>query len=313
MRKTLGTIFIILTIGMVGGCWISISRMSGSFEAKRLLKPAILSLKLEGIIIDPSEFLENLREYAKEESIKGVIIRMDSPGGVVGPSQEIYSEIKRVREQLKKPVVVSCGSLTASGAFYAAVAADKIYTNPGSLMGSMGVIMEFANLERLYDWAKIQRYVIKTGPYKDSGAEYRPMRDDERMLFQQMAEEILTQFKKAVAEGRKLPIEKVTQYADGRVFTGETAVKLGFADEIGTFEDAVRALGKMAGLGESPDIYEPPPKRPNLLELFGDIRGQSKANSVETALSLFSDQVLRAELVGKPLFLMPGTYSSKGR
>jgi protease IV len=312
MRKTLGTIFIILSIGLVGGCWISIGRMSGGFEPKHAMRPAILSLKLEGIILDPSEFIEDLREYAKDDDIKGVIIRMDSPGGVVGPSQEIYTEIKRVRDVLKKPVVVSCGSLTASGAFYAAVAANQIYTNPGTLMGSMGVIMEFANLEKLYDWAKVQRYVIKTGPYKDSGAEYRPMRDDERALFQSMAEEILMQFKTAVAEGRKLPIEKVTQYADGRVFTGATAVKLGFADKEGTFADAVKAVGALAGLGEEPELYEPAPKRPSIAELFEELQSRSHVGGVENSFSQLANTMLKPELVGKPLFLMPGTFNSKG-
>lgn len=312
MRKTLGTIFILLTIGLIGGCWISISKFTGQIEKPFLSKPSLLSLELTGVIMDPKDFIEDLREYAKEDDIKGIVIRVDSPGGVVGPSQEIYTEIKRVRAKYKKPVVVSCGSLTASGAYYAAVAADKIFTNPGTLMGSIGVIMEFANLEKLYDWAKIQRYSIKTGPYKDSGAEYRQMRDDERALFQQMAEEILGQFKHAVAEGRKLAPEKVTQYADGRVFTGESAVKLGFADEIGTFEDAVKFAGQLAGLGDDPELFEPPPERPSLSELLSEVRSKVPAVSADGSVAQIFEQIVRPELVGKPLFLMPGTLTTKG-
>jgi protease-4 len=179
----------------------------------------------------------------------------------------------------------------------------------------MGVIMEFANLEKLYDWAKVSRYVIKTGAYKDSGAEYRSMRDDERALFQSMADEILGQFKKAVAEGRKLTLEKVTQYADGRVFTGETAVKLGFADEVGTFDDAVKMAGQMAGLGEEPELFEPPPKRPSLQDILSEVRSRVSAPRAgvdtvgfDSAIGGIVNRVLRPELLGKPLFLMPGTF-----
>lgn len=309
MRKMLGTIVIIVTLGMVASCVIMTSKMSSQITGETSLsQKSILYLKIDGIIIDSEEFVEAVRDYAGENDIRGVLVRVNSPGGVVGPSQELYAALKKVRDELKKPVVVSMGSLAASGAYYASVAATKILTNPGTMVGSIGVIMEFANLEKLYDWAKIKRYTIKTGAYKDSGAEYREMRDDEKMLFQQMADEVLGQFKSAIAEGRKMDIAKVTQYADGRVFTGETAVQLGFADEIGTFDDALKLVGELSGLGEKPELFEPPKKHPTLSEFLAEMSMAWSRSAIDVSV----EKVLPRELLGRPLFLMPGTYSDSG-
>lgn len=307
MRKFLGTTFIIILVMFFGGCLVVINGiMSGlHVQEPKVAKSSILYLELEGIIVDGRQFLENVRKYAKEDKIKGVLIQINSPGGVVGPSQEIYSEIRRIREELKKPVVVSCLGLAASGAYYAAVAADKIVTNPGSLLGSIGVIMEFANLEGLYEWAKIKRYSIKTGQYKDSGAEYRDMREDEKMLFQAMANEVLDQFKRAVSESRKLPMDVVTKYADGRVFTGATAVALKFADQVGTLEDAKRLVGQLSGLGTSPELFSPPPKRPEFLETL--LSASSRRVAVDEAMkALMGDSFFNPKLIGQPLYLMHG-------
>lgn len=302
MRKFLGTIVIVTMLLFFAGCLVLTGSLVDELHLreKKLSKPSILFLELEGVIIDGKKFLEDLKTYAAEEDIKGVLIQVNSPGGVVGPSQEIYSEIKRVRAEFMKPVVVSCLGLAASGAYYAAVGADKIITNPGTLIGSIGVIMEFANLEKLYEWAKIERYTIKTGAYKDSGAEYRQMREDERALFQDMANEVLAQFKKTVAENRKLSMDFVSKYSDGRVFTGATAVALGFADKLGTLEDAKRMVGQLAGLGEKPELFTPPPKGANLLQEFFV---ESKTRfSLRNAMQ----EVVNTELLGQPLFLMPG-------
>lgn len=303
MRKFIGTLVIVLVVMSFAGCLFLVSNISEHLpHEKSLTESSILLMKLEGVILDPTDFLEDLRKYAKEDDIKGVLVVVNSPGGVVGPSQELYQELKRVREELKKPVVVSASSIAASGAYYMAVAADQIFTNPGTLMGSIGVIMEFANLERLYDWAKIERYVVKTGVYKDSGAEYRPMREDEKQLFQSMADEVLTQFVRAIAEGRKMREDEVRPLADGRVFTGETAVKLNLADKIGTYEDARRAIGQLAGLGQDPEMFEPPPKRPSLSDFLGEMRGIEPAQSA----AQMAAHVLKAKLWGQPLFLLPG-------
>lgn len=299
MRKFFGTVFIVILVMFFAGCIISITSFRHMFPMDpKPLKASVLVLDLDGIIIDPTKFLEDLRKYSKEDSIKGVLLRVNSPGGVVGPSQEIYAEILRVRNELKKPVVVTCASMAASGAYYAAAAADMIFTNPGTLMGSIGVIMTFTNLQGLYDWAKIQRYSIKTGQFKDAGAEYKQMSEAERQLFQSLANDILVQFKKAVMESRRLRSDVVDQYADGRVFTGEQAVQLKFADKIGTFEDARRAVGELAGLGSDPDLFEPPPERPRLADFLTEM--SSRMNPATKAI-----ETLQMQLSGQPLYLLP--------
>ncbi|MCB0392676.1 MAG: signal peptide peptidase SppA [Bdellovibrionales bacterium] len=262
-------------------------------------KDSILVMELEGVILDTKDFLEDLTKYARKKQIKGVLVRIDSPGGAVGPSQEIYSELKRIREELQKPVVASVMTMAASGGYYAAVAADQIVTNPGTLMGSIGVIMQFANLKDLYKWAKVDRYVIKTGDYKDSGADYRDMRPDERELFSEMLDEVHTQFKTAVMNGRKLAKDIVEKYSDGRVFSGETAVKLGFADQLGTYEDALRIIGELSGLGNEPEVFKPPKHRPDILEVLAE----SKTNNyIENAMT----KILKLRLTGQPMYIMPG-------
>ncbi len=285
----------IIFIVVVGGTISSVMN-----PEKRVIGNAIMKLDLDGVIMDGKKFLKDLRKYRKVDEIKAIVVHMNSPGGVVGPSQEIYSELKKTREVYNKPVIVSGSGLMASGAFYAAMGADRIITNPGTLMGSVGVIMEFANLERLYDWAKIRRFVIKTGAYKDTGAEYRTMRDDEKALLQKLMDDVLLQFKKAIAEGRKMPMEKVDQYADGRIFTGEEAVELGFADQVGTLSDAIEVAGEMTGLGKDPKIFEPPKEYESIMEfLTANQEGSVKA------MELMSNQL---KTLGQPLYLMKGTY-----
>lgn len=263
-----------------------------------LEKESILALELDGVIMDGKDFLELLRKYRKDDSVKGILIRMNSPGGVVGPSQEMYAEIKRTREEFKKPVVAFCGAVMASGAYYAAVGADKIVTNPGCMIGSIGALMEFVNLEKLYDWAKVQRYAITTGAFKAAGADYKPLRPEERALFQELLNDVLAQFKGAVSEGRKMKMEVLDKYADGRVFTGAQAVKFGLADSVGTWDDARALVGELAGLGKDPKTFAPK-KRRGFREFFEE--------ASETRFSKTAEAVLKTELNGKPLYMMPGT------
>lgn len=262
-------------------------------------KNQILALDLDNVIIDGKDFIELLRKYRKEDRIKGVLIRINSPGGVVGPSQEIYDEIKRTREEFKKPVFAYCSAVMASGAYYSAVAADKIYTTPGCMMGSIGVLMEFVNLSKLYDWAKVERYAIVTGKYKDAGAEYKPLTPEQRALFQEMLDDVLKQFKGAVIAGRKMKPEFLDQYADGRIFTGSQGVKLGFADTLGTWEDARQALGELTGLGKDPEVFEAKKKKGFWQHLEG---ATDRANVTEKITEAF----LKTGLSARPLYLMPG-------
>lgn len=263
-------------------------------------KPSLLALDLDGVIVDTRDLVETLRKYRKEDRIKGVLLRIDSPGGVVGPSQELWAEIKRTRDEFKKPVIAFCGSMAASGAYYAAVAADRIVTTPGCMIGSIGALMEFVNLQKLYDWAKIDRYAITTGAFKDAGADYKPLTDAQRARFQDLLNDVLSQFKAAVAEGRKLKPEALDPYADGRVFTGAEAVKLGFADSVGTWDDARKALGQMTGLGDDPDVFKPK-KKSKLFQLFDESATTESSNAAALVRG-----VLQTELNARPLLMLPG-------
>lgn len=268
----------------------------------------IVIIDLDGVIMSSKKFIKTLDGYRKKDAVKAIVINIDSPGGVVGPSQEIYEEIKRTRVEYKKPVIAVSTGLMASGAYYAAVAADKIVVAPGVMMGSIGVIMEFANLEKLYEWGKVTRYSITSGKFKDSGAEYRSMREDEKQLFQEMIDSVYGQFKAAVAEGRKLSLESVASYADGRIFTGEQGVKYGFADKVGMTYDAIKLAAEMAKLGNDYEVIEPEKPRPGLIELFTGNEEEAESHSVASMFEKISDKVLKTKLMNKPLFMMPGSF-----
>jgi protease-4 len=297
-------VFATMFVFLVGSS--SIALFGGGEDRVHLLaNNSILHIKLEGVIMDGERFLKTLKKYRKDDNIKAIVIEINSPGGVVGPSQEIYEEIKRTRTEFKKPVVAVSPGMMASGAYYSAVAADKIIVAPGAMVGSIGVIMEFANLEKLYDWAKVSRYTITTGKYKDSGAEYRAMRDDERQLFQNMINEVWEQFKEAVAQGRNMKKEEVEPYADGRVLTGASAVKLGFADEVGTVDHAFDVAAELAKVKDF-EIFEVPKKRPSLFDMISS--GGQEEDSITKVSSQILNKAFKADLVNRPLFLMPGFW-----
>ncbi len=301
----LGLLFIFgaLALFFIGN---SISSIFNENTEKAVAKSSILHLELEGVILDGKKFLKQLLKYRGNERIKAIVVSVNSPGGVVGPSQEIYEEIRRTREEYRKPVVMHSAGLMASGAFYVAVAADKIIVAPGTLMGSIGVIMEFANLEKLYDWAKIKRYSLTTGKYKDSGAEYRPMRNDEKALFQDILSDTWEQFKEAVSQGRGLKKEYVNQYADGRVFTGKQGVKLGFADEIGTLEEAYDEAADLADLDDY-EIYDVPKKKGVLDFLYKQDEDGATSEVIATkVVDKLTQRFLPVQLLHRPLYLMPG-------
>ncbi len=210
-----------------------------------------------------------LREVAADDSISAIVLRVDSPGGSVTASETIWREVKRARRR-GKPVVASMGSVAASGGFYISCGAKKVYANPGTLTGSIGVIMDFVNLEKLYEWAKIKRYALKTGKFKASGAEYRDMTPEERQLFETMLFDVLDQFKGAVAEGRKLPMAEVDKVADGRIMSGAQAKKAKLIDELGTLNDAIEEAGKMAGIKGKPTVVYPAKPGRKWLEMLMD-------------------------------------------
>lgn len=261
----------------------------------------VLVHDLDGPIMESKKWIERVDKYAKRSSIRAIVLNINSPGGAVGPSQELYSYLKQIREDYKKPVVVYSGGVLASGAYYTALGANEIITAPGAIVGSIGVIMGFLNLEGLYDWAKIKRFSVTTGKYKDSGAEYRPMRDDEKDLFQDMINDVYLQFTNAVKDERNLSQEKIDTYCDGRVMTGQQAQDLGFTDKIGTLETAINLAIKLSG-AETLERYSIPKEKRSIFDLLvGDEDAQ-----VMRSLASKLDRALNLEWSGRPLYLMPG-------
>ncbi len=237
-------------------------------------KPSIVKsdsigvIEIEGIILESEFILKTLQKYKDDDSIKSVLVRIDSPGGVVGPSQEIYQELKKIRE--KKKVVASMGALGASGAYYIALAADKILANPGTLTGSIGVVMEFANYQKLFQWAKMEHTVVKSGKFKDVGSPFRSMTPEEREYLDQLVLNVNDQFKGVVVTERKLDKSKVDQVADGRIFTGEQAKNLGLIDQIGNFTDAIDIAKEMGGIKGKPELVYPRKEKTFLLRYLID-------------------------------------------
>ena len=226
----------------------------------------IAVVEIKGVILDPQPVVEKLIKFRKNENIKAIVLRIDSPGGAVGPSQEIHAEVKKV--QREKKVLVSVGSAAASGGYYIACAADKILVNPGSITGSIGVIIETLNVEELLQKIGLRPGVIKSGKHKDIGSPIRPMTPEEKKLIQGVIDSVHEQFIQAVAEGRKLPVEKIRPLADGRIFSGEQARSLGLVDELGTLQDTIALAAKMAGMKGEPEVIYPEKKRFSLLELL---------------------------------------------
>jgi protease-4 len=249
----------------------------------------IAVVPVEGVIDDEMAKTVNrhLKQYGDDSRVKAIILRVDSPGGGVSASQEIYREVKRVKEEKKKKVVISMGSVAASGGYYIAAPADKIFANPGTITGSIGVIAEWLNYKELAEWAKLKPVTFKSGEFKDTGSPTRELTEAEKKYFQAMIDELYAQFVGAVAEGRQgkgeagaeLNKERVSQLADGRVYTGETAKKNGLVDEIGNYEDAVKATAKLVNIKGDPQIITPPKPKEGIT-LLDLLLGATKITNV---------------------------------
>ena len=222
-------------------------------------------VKVEGAITDSSDIIETITGYADDPSIKAIVLRVDSPGGGVAPSQEIYEEVKKAAA--KKSVVVSMGSLAASGGYYISVPATKIFADPGSITGSIGVIMQVPNLQGLMSKIGVKNEIIKSGKNKDLASMFKAMTPEQRRILQQSLDNVHEQFIEAVASGRKLPLETVKALADGRIFTGQQAKALKLVDSLGDLEDAINAAKTMAGIKGKPTIVKKKKGR-GILDLF---------------------------------------------
>ena len=240
-----------------------VSRMEESPFAKG---DKVAVLPITGVIADPDATIDQLKKFAKDGSVKAIVLRINSPGGGVGPSQEIYEEVRKLKG--KKPVVASMGAVAASGGYYIACGAQKIYANPGTITGSIGVIMQFVNVKDLIEKIGVKGFAVKSGELKDTGTPLRDMTPEERQYLQGVIDNVFGQFVNAVAEGRKLEVEAVRKIADGRIFSGEQAKALGLVDVLGNQEDAVAEAGRMAKIEGEPRVVLPPKKKVSILDLL---------------------------------------------
>lgn len=248
MKKACIVITIILLLLVVFS--LSLTLLQDKFP----LNSRIALVRIEGPILNSRDVVEEIKEYTKDHSIKAIILRIDSPGGAVAPSQEIYEEVKKA--VAAKKVVVSMGSIAASGGYYIAAPADVIIANPGTLTGSIGVIMEIPNIEGLMTKIGVTTEVIKSGKHKDMASAFRKMGAEERALLQDVMDNVHEQFIRAVASGRKLAIEDVRDFADGRIFSGEQAKARKLVDELGTLEDAFKKAATLSGISGEPNVVE---------------------------------------------------------
>lgn len=246
MKKVL-LIFIVLFILVV-----FISLLLVILQKNLPIGDRVALIRIEGPILDSKDTIDEIKDYVKDPSIKAIILRIDSPGGAVAPSQEIYEEVRKAT--VKKKIVVSMGSVAASGGYYIASPATRIIANPGTLTGSIGVIMEIPNLEGLLNKLGIKTEVVKSGRHKDIASVFRGMKKEEREILQNVLDNVHEQFIKAVADGRKMLLDDVKKIADGRIFTGEQALKAGLIDELGNLEDAVKAAAKLSGIKGEPVV-----------------------------------------------------------
>ncbi|MGA2517244.1 MAG: signal peptide peptidase SppA [Thermodesulfobacteriota bacterium] len=242
-----------------------IGRYSGGKSSRLAFGDKIAIVEVKGVISQSSGIIEELQQYVDDKDVKAIILRIDSPGGGVGPSQEIYREVMKIRP--KKKVVTSMGSVAASGGYYIASASDLIVANPGTITGSIGVIMQFSNFEELLKKIGIKGVVLKSGEHKDIGSPFREMTPEEKKIMQEVLDNVHQQFIQAVADGRKLDRTKVAEIADGRILTGEQAKNLGLVDQMGNLQDTIEITAKMVGILGKPNVIYPK-KRLSIWELL---------------------------------------------
>ena len=293
-RKSRGGAFF---LGALSGCLIvflgvmfigivvAASRNNDATSADWRIGSKVAIVPIEGEIFEARETIERIHRYADLSSVRAIVMRIDSPGGAIAPTQEIYEEIRKTRRTSGKPFIASIGNVGASGGFYIASACDRIVANPGSITGSIGVILQWFDVKDLLTWAKLSPETIKSGAMKDAGSPYREMTDAERAYFQGIVMQLRGQFVHAVAEGRqgKISEAEVNQIADGRVFTGEEALRLKLIDDLGNLDDAVLSAGKAGGITGKPGTIYPRKRKPSLFDLMTN--GEDTESIVQRVLS----------------------------
>jgi protease-4 len=270
---TLGAIFLffLLLIVVVG-------KMSGR-SSRFVLGDKVGYVTIAGAITTSEKIIEQIDNFKEDGSVKAIVLRVNSPGGGVSPSQEIYDAVKAAAAV--KPVVVSMGSVAASGGYYIAVPAQRILANPGTITGSIGVIMQFTNVEELLGKVGLKNQVVKSGLHKDIGSPVRPMSSADREILQSLIDDVYAQFVQAVAESRQMDPGKVRQLADGRIFTGRQALEAGLVDQLGGYQEAIRVAAELAGIQGKPKVVYPAADKQELLEYFIQETAQLVKQSVQ--------------------------------
>src|SRR5512143_766734 len=223
-------------------------------EASVVSTDKVAVVRVEGVILDSEDIVEQLKKYSKNSAVKAIVLRIDSPGGAVVPSQEIYEEIGKLKAETKQKVVTSMGTVAASGGYYIASASDKIVANPGTLTGSIGVILELASIKDLLGKIGVKDETIKSGLRKDVGTFMRDMTPDEKAYLQKVMDDVHGQFVEAVAKGRHMRVEDVWPIADGSVYTGKQAKEIGLVDELGDLDDAIKLAGRLGKIEGEPKV-----------------------------------------------------------
>ena len=235
-------------------------------------------LQIEGTIDDSRSVMNELKRFKEAPWIKAIVVRIDSPGGAVAPTQEIFDELQKTGK--KKPLIASMGSMATSGGYYVASACEKIIANPGTLTGSIGVIMQLSNVEELMKKVGVKGYNIKSGANKDIGSPFQPLSPEGKEILQSLVDNVHSQFVSAVAKGRGMNEAQVRKLADGRVFSGAQAKELGLVDQFGTLDDAIEFAAKRVGLEENPTVYYSSPEEERWWEkLFFAAIGRRFSNS----------------------------------
>lgn len=266
-------IFILLSLAVAGGLFMAaVSYMffpsNDGLLTVTLSSNKIAIVRIEGVILDGENTINEIRRWTKDDNVKAIVLRINSPGGAVAPSQEIYSEVLKASK--KKPVIASMGTVAASGGYYIADATKRIIADPGTLTGSIGVIMMFSNFEKLMEKVGLESIVLKSGKFKDTGSPYRPFTEDDRALLQGVIDSIYGQFVDDVAKGRGMDVEQVRKLADGRIYTGAQALENKLVDQLGTMRDAIDVAAKMANMVGEPVIVEDLGEQGFLKWLLGD-------------------------------------------
>lgn len=251
--KALGIIAVFILLVFTGAFFFAYLSGGDSRALALFAGDGVGVLQIEGTIDDSREVLRELKRFKEAPWIKAIVVRIDTPGGAVAPTQEIFEEMQKVKKT--KPLIASMGSMATSGGYYIATACDRIVANPGTLTGSIGVIMQLNNVEELMKKVGVKGLNIKSGANKDIGSPFAPLSPEGREILQGLVDNVHSQFVNAVARARNLNEDRVRKLADGRVYSGAQAKELGLVDEFGTLEDAIDLAGKRVGIGPNPAVY----------------------------------------------------------